>query len=100
MVLDKNLANISSTSKRMLLSKHKELISSLGSYRSSYVKSISDMQQAEVFIAEGELNRGLGYLRRALLRNPFLPVRRYIAISRRIVIAYLDKLFPKSSEAS
>lgn len=91
MVLDKSLANISQESRRMLLEKHDELIQSLGFFASRYVKSIADMQQAEVFISEGELSRGLTCFRRAVARNPFLPLRRYLAVSRHILKACIDK---------
>jgi hypothetical protein len=100
MVLDKSLANISAESRRMLLSKHEERIGALGFFASRYVRSIADMQQAEVFISEGELNRGLSYFRRAVFRNPFLPLRRYLAVTRHILKAWLDKLTQKDSLAS
>ena len=91
MVLDKSLANISAESRRMLLEKHDKKISSLGFFSSRYVKSNADIQQAEVFISEGELIKGLRYFRRAILRNPLLPLRRYIAISRHVLSALVTK---------
>ncbi len=91
MVLDKSLANVSAESRQRLLAKHWEQINSLGNFASRYVKSVLDMQQAEAFISEGELHKGLAFFKRAVLRNPFLPVRRYVAISRHIFKAFLDK---------
>ena len=91
MVLDKSLANISAESRRRLLEKHQDTIDALGPFSSRYVKSMADILQAEVFVSEGELQKGLGYFRRAVTRNPFLPIRRYAAMARQIFRAYFEK---------
>lgn len=85
MVLNKSLATIAAQSRRRLLEKHGDQIDSLGIIASRYVKSMADMTQAEVFISEGDLKKGLSYFKQAVLRYPFLPIRRYAAISRHIV---------------
>jgi len=89
LVLNKNLAKVAAESRRILLSKHKGLISSLGFFSSRYVYSMSDMIQAEAFISEGEVPKGLRYFRQAVLRNPFMPLRRYLAFSRHITRALI-----------
>jgi glycosyltransferase involved in cell wall biosynthesis len=89
MVLNKSLATIASQSRRRLLEKHGDRIDSLGVIASRYVRSMADMSQAEVFISEGDLKKGLSSFRQAVFRYPFLPIRRYAAISRHIV----DSLF-------
>ena len=85
LVLNKNLAKVAADSRRILYSKHEGLIDSLGFFASRYVYSISDMIQAEAFMSEGEVGRGFSYFRRAVLRNPFMPIRRYAAFSRHLV---------------
>lgn len=87
LALNKNLARIAAESRAILLAKHKELIDSFGVMAARYVFSISDMIQAEAFLSEGELVKGLSYFKRAVVRNPFLPIRRYLAISRHIASA-------------
>lgn len=84
LVLNKNLAKVAAESKRILLSKHKDLIDSLGFFASRYVYSMSDMIQAEAFLSEGELSKGLGLFTKAVMRNPFMPLRRYVAFARHV----------------
>ena len=90
LVLNKNLAKVAAESRRILLSKHEDLIDSLGFFASRYVYSMSDMIQAEAFVSEGELGRGLGYFRKAVLRNPFMPPRRYAAFARHVLKAIIS----------
>jgi len=89
LVLNKNLAKVAAQSRRILLGKHGELIDSLGFFASRYVYSMSDMIQAEAFLSEGEMAKGLGYFRKAVSRNPFMPVRRYVAFARHLAKAML-----------
>lgn len=90
LVLNKNLAKVAADSRKILLSKHGELIDSLGFFASRYVYSMSDMIQAEAYLSEGEISSAWRYFRQAVLRNPFMPVRRYAAFTRRIVKALLE----------
>ncbi len=93
LALNKNLARVAAESRCILLAKHKELIDSFGVMPSRYVYSISDMIQAEAFLSEGELVKGLTYFKQAVVRNPFLPIRRYLAISRHIASALFSERY-------
>jgi glycosyltransferase involved in cell wall biosynthesis len=84
LVLNKNLAKVVGESRRILLDKHADLIESLGGFTASYVHSIGDLVQAEAFFTDGQSKQGLKLLVRAVKRNPFLPVRRYVAIGRHL----------------
>ena len=90
LVLNKNLAKVAADSRRILFSKHEGLIDSLGFFASRYVYSMSDMIQAEAFISEGELRKGLDYFRKAVFRNPFMPLRRYAAFARHLLKAIIS----------
>ncbi len=83
------LARVAAESRRILLSKHGELIDSLGFFASRYVYSMSDMIQAEAFVSEGDVGKGLTYFRKAVMRNPFMPLRRYVAFARHVAKAAL-----------
>ena len=85
LVLNKNLAKITGESRRILLAKHTELIESLGTFPSRYVYAMGDLVQAESFFTDGQYKQGLESFKRAIKHNPFLPVRRYLAISRHLV---------------
>ena len=85
LILNKNLAKISGESRRILLAKHTELIESLGSFPSSYVYAMGDLVQAESFSTDGQLDQGLNSFKSAIRHNPFLPLRRYMAIPRHLV---------------
>jgi glycosyltransferase involved in cell wall biosynthesis len=85
LVLNKNLAKVAGESRRILLAKHTDLIQSLGKYSASYVYSMGDMVQAEAFFTDGQNEQGVSLLKRAIARNPFLPIRRYVAISKHLV---------------
>jgi glycosyltransferase involved in cell wall biosynthesis len=89
LVLNKNLAQVAAQSRRLLFSKHEELIDSLGFFASRYVYSMSDMIQAEAYASEGELRKGFQSFRQAVTRTPFLPVRRYVAFARHVAKAIL-----------
>lgn len=99
LALNKNLAHVAAQSRRILLAKHKDLIDSFGIMPSRYVYSISDMIQAEAFLSEGEFIKGLIYFKRAVVRNPFLPVRRYLAIARHIASALFSERHEESLAA-
>ncbi len=90
LVLNKNLARVAAESRRILLSKHGDLIDSLGFFASRYVYSMSDMIQAEAFVSEGAVSKGLNYFRKAVMRNPFMPLRRYVAFARHVAKAALS----------
>jgi len=85
LILNKNLAKVSGESRKILLAKHTELIESLGSFPSSYVYAMGDLVQAESFFIDGQLDQGLNSFKSAIRHNPFLPLRRYLAISRHLV---------------
>lgn len=85
LVLNKNLARISGESRRILLAKHTELIRSLGSFPSSYVYAMGDLVQAESFFTDGQYRQGIESFKSAIKHNPFLPLRRYLAIVRHLV---------------
>lgn len=87
LALNKNLAKVAGESRLILIGKHTRLIESMGVFTSRYIYSISDLIQAESLFTEGETMRGLKLARQAILRNPFLPVRRYLAIVRHIGLA-------------
>lgn len=87
LALNKNLAKVAGESRLILIGKHTSLIESMGVFTSRYIYSISDLIQAESLFTEGETMRGLRLARQAILRNPFLPVRRYLAILRHIGLA-------------
>jgi glycosyltransferase involved in cell wall biosynthesis len=89
LVLNKNLARVAAESRAILLAKHGELIDSLGFFSSRYVYSMSDMIQAEAFMSDGDMGSAFRSFRRAVARNPFMPVRRYAAFSKRVVSALL-----------
>lgn len=89
LVLNKNLAKVAGESRRILLSKHAPLIESLGGFESTYVYSMGDLIQAESLLSEGELRKGFDLFKQAVLRNPFLPLRRYVAIARHFAAALL-----------
>lgn len=89
LVLNKNLATVAAQSKRILYAKHESLIQSLGGFSTRYVYSMADFIQAESFLSENDLTQGLYFFKRAVLRNPFLPLRRYVAVSRHLVKALL-----------
>lgn len=88
LVLNKNLARVAAESRRILYSKHEELIGSLGFFSSRYVYSMSDMIQAEAYLAEGEVAQGWQSFKKAVSRNPFMPLRRYAAFSRRMIKSF------------
>ena len=95
LALNKNLARVAAESRRILLDKHKDLIDSFGPMDSRYVYSISDMIQSQAYLSEGQLGKGIEYFKRAVLRNPFMPIRRYLAIARGIVSAlYTNRMQP------
>jgi glycosyltransferase involved in cell wall biosynthesis len=85
LVLNKNIAKVISESRRILLDKHADLIQSLGSFSASYVYALGDLVQAEAFFNDGQTTQGLEMLKRAVRRNPFLPIRRYVAIAKHLV---------------
>jgi len=89
LVLDKGLAKVAAESRRILLSKHGDIIDSLGFFASRYVYSMSDAIQAEAYVSEGDLIKGLKSFRKAVFRNPFIPVRRYVAFARHVAKAVL-----------
>jgi hypothetical protein len=84
LVLNKNLAKVVGESRRILLDKHADLIDSLGGFTASYVHSIGDLVQAEAYFTDGQSKQGLNLMIRAVKRNPFLPLRRYVAIIRHL----------------
>jgi len=90
LVLNKNLARVAAESRAILLAKHSELIDSLGFFSSRYVYSMSDMIQAEAFMADGDSTAAWRSFRTAVARNPFLPPRRYAAFARRVVSSMLE----------
>jgi len=85
LVLNKNLAKIAAESRAILLDKHHDLIESLGPRTANYVYSMGDLVQAEGFFTEGQVEKGMEYLKRAIKRYPYLPVRRYLAIAKHLV---------------
>ena len=85
LVLNKNLAKVVSESRKILLDKHAGLIESLGGFSASYVYAFGDLVQAEAFFTDGQTTQGLVMLKRAVRRNPFLPIRRYVAIAQHLV---------------
>jgi len=89
LALNKNLARVASESRFILISKHTELIESMGGFTSRYIYSISDLIQAESFLSEGDIGKGLKLAQQAIFRNPFLPLRRYLAILRHIAKALI-----------
>jgi glycosyltransferase involved in cell wall biosynthesis len=91
LALNKNLAKVAGESRLILIGKHTNLIESMGVFTSRYIYSISDLIQAESLFTEGETMRGLKLARQAILRNPFLPIRRYLAIVRHIGLALFDQ---------
>jgi len=86
LVLNKNLAKVSGESKAILTAKHAELIDSLGERPAAYVRAMGDLVQAESFFLDGQVSQGLKYLKQAMLRNPFMPIRRYVAVCRHLVM--------------
>lgn len=97
LILNKNLANVSAQSRRILYAKHQDLINSLGGFSRRYVYSMADFIQAESFLSENNLAQGLYHFRRAVFRNPFLPLRRYLAVSRHLAKAAVAVLVSRNA---
>lgn len=90
LVLNKSLAGVAAESRAILLSKHRDQIDALGFYSSRYVYSMSDMIQAEAFMSDGDIRAAWKSFRVAVLRNPFMPVRRYAAFTKRVISSLLE----------
>ena len=90
LILNKNLAKISGESRRILMAKHTVLIESLGGFASRYVYSMSDILLAESFMIDGDISQGLKLYKQAIIRYPFMPLRRYAAIAQHCVKAFLN----------
>jgi hypothetical protein len=87
LILNKNLAKVAGESRAILLEKHRDLIDSLGEFSSRYVYALGDLVQAESHFTDGQVRLGIERLMNAISRNPFLPFRRYVAISQHLVTA-------------
>jgi glycosyltransferase involved in cell wall biosynthesis len=91
----KPIADISLSSRNMLLHKHRKLLYSLGSLTRRRAHGIQWMLQAEQFFVEKRTMNGLFYLVKSLANYPFLPIRRYLSVTYKMFKCATDLIQSK-----
>lgn len=91
LIINKDIADDAAQSRTLLLTKHHDLIESLGRYPASYVYALGDFVLAESYFVNGRVDEAVGLIGQAMRRNPFMPVRRYLAVGRHLINMLVSK---------
>jgi glycosyltransferase involved in cell wall biosynthesis len=89
--MGKEIAELAEQCDRILLSKHEESIIQQGFFTSRYIYASYDLRIGDRYLNEGNTLKGLKNIARAILRNPFLPPKRYAAVLLRLMKSIFKK---------
>jgi glycosyltransferase involved in cell wall biosynthesis len=82
--MSKEIAEVGDRCDWILLNKHHELIAQQGTFLSRYIYATYQFRIGERYLNEGHTLTGLKNIGKAILQNPCLPPKRYIAMLLRL----------------
>jgi len=93
--VDKGIADVAADCDRLLLEKNAALIDAQGRFTASYIRAYYEFRQSERYLIENRIGAGLRSFFKAVLTNPLLPPKRYMAWCFKLLRALKSKVFTK-----